>query len=99
MTDYSDLTDLERYQQFLKNWNEDTSIEDDSVVRTVNEKVRKVAHAWRRDDWVGDFVHDVLIKLAKGTYRGEGSLDGYIAQILGNEITRLWRKDGSSRQM
>jgi hypothetical protein len=91
--------DMQRYQQFLKNFrNEDSSIEDDPVARTVRDKARKVAHAWGWGDWAKDFEHETLIKLAKGEYRGEGSLDGYIAHILGNEVKLLWRKEGGDRR-
>lgn len=91
-------SDLKRYQQFMKCLDEGSSIEEDSVVLTVRNKVRKVAPAWGWTEWIEDLEQETLIKLHKGKYRGEGSLDGYIAHILGNEIKLLWRKEGGSRR-
>jgi hypothetical protein len=92
------ISDLKRYQQFLERLDEGSSIEEDSVFLTVRNKVRKVAPAWGWTNWIDDLEQETILKLYKGEYRGEGSLDGYIAHILGNEIRLLWRKEGGSRR-
>ncbi|MEA2206369.1 MAG: hypothetical protein QOE77_3145 [Blastocatellia bacterium] len=89
-------SDERLYQQFLDGCLNNSLADSDPVVRLVGAKAQK-ASAWGWGDWTDDLKQETLIQLAKGNYRGDGPLEGYISRIMGNFITRLWRKEHKDR--
>jgi hypothetical protein len=90
------MKDKEMFDQFIERWKSGSLGEDDPIVRMVNQKGRKVTSSWNCSDWADDLINETLIKLSKAGYRAEGSLEGYIAHLMGNEVKLHWRKERSN---
>lgn len=91
-------SDSELVDTFVKGWNEGSLTEDDPIMHKVHDMAPKIVSRWGWSDQLDDVVNDTLIKLARGEYRGEGSLDGYINHIILNLVRQLWRKEGRNRR-
>jgi hypothetical protein len=89
--------DWYQYQVFLDEWNNNTLTPSNEVYKLVSAMVWQACWRYRCRDEELDLCQETLSALAKGQYRKDASLKGYIQTIIINYIKKWWRKNGEGR--
>jgi hypothetical protein len=85
------------FENFKRGWEDGSLTDNDPIIKMVR-SFSKVARKFGWEDWTPDIENDILIKIYKCGYSGEGSLEGYIRLSIKNAVIGLFHKEHQDKR-